>query len=305
MDYGAWKLFIDAAEFGSLSKVALAYGTSQPHISRRISDLERDCGGRLFQRTGRGVVLTELGQRIAPNVRAWLASSDQLANEVRTSAGTPIGKVRIATLPSTAHPLLSTLHKRLKEGYPLIQLIVQEGQGAQLETWLEEGSVDLAILYRTSATPKNGDTYLVETSTYLVSAVGDPLTSRPTVRFSALHNLPLVLFCRPSSWRDHLDQIGAERAISLNVVLEAESLNLQTHIVSEGGIYALLGPYAIANASKDCRLQSSKLVDPVVTRHIALAMSRHGTLTLACRTVMQLAREIAKSGAAGLGRTRT
>jgi len=305
VDYGAWKLFIDAAEFGSLSKVALAYGTSQPHISRRISDLERDCGGRLFQRTGRGVVLTELGQRIAPNVRAWLASSDQLANEVRTSAGTPIGKVRIATLPSTAHPLLSTLHKRLKEGYPLIQLIVQEGQGAQLETWLEEGSVDLAILYRTSATPKNGDTYLVETSTYLVSAVGDPLTSRPTVRFSALHNLPLVLFCRPSSWRDHLDQIGAERAISLNVVLEAESLNLQTHIVSEGGIYALLGPYAIANASKDCRLQSSKLVDPVVTRHIALAMSRHGTLTLACRTVMQLAREIAKSGAAGLGRTRT
>ena len=303
MDYAAWKLFIDAAEFGSLSKVALAYGTSQPHISRRISDLERDCGGRLFQRTGRGVVLTELGQRIAPNVRAWLASSDQLANEVRTSARTPIGKVRIATLPSTAHPLLSTLHKRLKEQFPLIQLVVQEGQGAQLETWLEEGSVDLAILYRTSAKPKNGDTYLVETSTYLVSAVGDPLTSRPTVRFSALHNLPLVLFCRPSGWRDHLDQISTERKISLNVVLEAESLNLQTHIVSEGGIYALLGPYAIANASKDCRLQSSKLVDPVVTRHIALAMSRHGTLTLACRTVMQLAREIAKSGAAGLKRT--
>jgi DNA-binding transcriptional LysR family regulator len=304
MDYAAWKLFIDAAEFGSLSKVAVAYGTSQPHISRRISALERDCGGRLFQRTGRGVALTELGQRIAPNVRAWLTSSDQLADEVRASAGTPIGKVRIATLPSTAHPLLSTLHKRLKEQYPLIQLVVQEGQGAQLETWLEEGSVDLAILYRTSATPKNGDTYLVETSTYLVSAVDDPLTSRPTVRFSALHNLPLVLFCRPSSWRDHLEQISAERKISLNVVLEAESLNLQTHIVSGGGIYALLGPYAIANASKDCRLRSSKLVDPVVTRHIALAMSRHGTLTLACRTVMQLAREIAKSGAAGLRRTR-
>lgn len=304
MDYAAWKLFVDAAEFGSLSKVAVAYGTSQPHISRRISELERDCGGRLFQRTGRGVVLTELGRRIAPRVRAWLASSDQLANEVRASAGTPIGKVRIATLPSTAHPLLSTLHRRLKKQYPLIQLVVQEGQGAQLETWLEEGSVDLAILYRTNATPKNGDIYLVETSTYLVSAAGDPLTSRPTVRFSALNNLPLVLFCRPSSWRDHLEQISAERKISLNVVLEAESLNLQTHTVSEGGLYALLGPYAITNASKDCRLQSSKLVDPVVTRHIALAMSRHGTLTLASRTVMQLAKDIAKSGAAGLRRIR-
>ena len=177
-----------------------------------------------------------------------------------------------------------------------------EDFGAQLETWLEDGSVDLAILYRTSSAPKNADTYLVETSTYLVSAAGDPLTSRPTVRFSALHNLPLVHFCRPSSWRDHLEQIGAERGVSLNVALEADSLSLQTHIVSQGGIYALLGPYAIAAASKDCRLQSSKLVDPVVTRHIALAMSRHANPTLAFRTVMQITREIAKSGAAGLRR---
>ena len=302
MEYAAWKLFIDAAELGSLSKVALAYGTSQPHISRRISELEQECGGRLFERTGRGVILTELGQRIAPKVRAWLASTDELTNDVRTSAGTPIGKVRIGSLPSTAHPLVSTLHKRLKERYPLIALSVREGQGAQLETWLEDGSVDLAILYRTGASPANGDTYLVETSTYLVSAAGDPLTSRKTVPFSALHNLPLVLFCRPSSWRNHLEQISAERKISLTVALEADSLSLQTHIVSAGGIYALLGPYAIAAASKDCHLQSSKLVEPVVTRHIALAMSRHGSMTLACRTVMQVVREIAKSGAAGLRR---
>jgi LysR family transcriptional regulator, nitrogen assimilation regulatory protein len=302
MEYADWKLFIDAAELGSLSKVAVAYGTSQPHISRRISELEQECGGRLFQRTGRGVVLTELGQRIAPKVRAWLASTDQLANDVRTSAGTPIGKVRIGSLPSTAHPLVSTLHKRLKQRYPLVQLVVREGQGSQLETWLEDGSVDLAILYRTSGSPKNADTYLVETSTYLVGAAGDPLTSGPTVRFAKLHNLPLVLFCRPSSWRNQLEQISAERGVSLNVALEADSLSLQTHIVSDGGIYALLGPYAIAAASKDCRLQSSKLVDPVVTRHIALAMSCHGSLTPACRTVMQITREIAKSAAAGLRR---
>ena len=302
LDYAAWKLFIEAAELGSLSKVALAYGTSQPHISRQIGQLEKECGGRLFQRTGRGVVLTELGQRIVPKVRAWMASTEQLANDVRASAGTPIGKVRIGSLPSTAHPLVSTLYKRLKERYPLIQLAVREGQGAQLETWLEDGSVDLAILYRTSLMPKNGDTYIVETSTYLVSAHIDPLTMRLTVPFSALNNLPLVLFCRPSSWRNHLEEISAERGISLNVVLEADSLSLQTQIVSEGGVYALLGPYAVDALSKQSRLQSSKLVAPVVTRHIALAMSRHGNMTLACRTVMQVAREIAKSGAAGLRR---
>lgn len=300
MDYAAWKLFIEAAELGSLSKVAMAYATSQPQISRRISELEKECGGRLFQRTGRGVVLTELGQRVAPQIRAWLASTEQLANDVRTSAGTPIGTVRIGSLPSTAHPLVTTLYYRLKKRYPLIQLAVREGQGAQLETWLEDGSVDLAILYRSTPSPKSSDTYLVETPTYLVGSQGDTLTSRPTVPFSALHNLPLVLFCRPSTWRNRLEQLSTEQGITLNVTLEADSLSLQTHVVADGNIYALLGPYAIAAASREYRLQSSRIVDPPVTRHIAVALSRHGELTLACRTVMQITREIASSGAAGL-----
>jgi DNA-binding transcriptional LysR family regulator len=300
MDYTAWRLFIDAVELGSLSKVALAYGTSQPHISRQISELERQCGGRLFQRTGRGVAVTELGRRVAPKVRAWLASTEQLSNDVRTSAGTPIGTVRIGSLPSTAHPLITTLYYRLKKRHPLVHLVVREGQGAQLETWLEEGSVDLAILYRTGPTPRHGDTYLVETATHLVGAEGDALTSRPTVPFAALDRLPLVLFCRPSSWRNQLEQLSAEHGVALNVVLEADSLSLQTQVAADGGIYALLGPYAIAAAARSCRLQSSKIVDPTIPRHIALAMSRHGEMTLACRTVMQIAREIASSGAAGL-----
>jgi LysR family transcriptional regulator, nitrogen assimilation regulatory protein len=150
MDPAAWKIFIDAAELGSISKVAVTHGTSQPQISRLIGELERECGGRLFQRTGRGVLLTELGERIAPRIRAWLASTEQLANDVRNAAGTPIGKVRIGSLPSTAHPLLTTVCMRLKQKYPLINLAVREGQGAQLDTWLEEGSVDLAILFRVS-----------------------------------------------------------------------------------------------------------------------------------------------------------
>lgn len=296
MDYAAWKIFLEAAELGSLSKVAVAYGASQPHVSRQISELETECGGRLFQRTGRGVLLTELGQRILPKVRAWLTTTEQLENDIRSSAGTPIGKVRIASLPSTAHPLVTTLYYQLRERFPLIQLSVREGQGALLETWLDDGSVDLALLYRFSPTPKNGDTYLVEAPTYLVSAPGDALTANPTVPFSLLHNLPLVTFCRPSNWRNHLDLMAVERGVSLNVALEADSISLQTHIVADGGMYALLGPQAITTASKYCDLQSSMVVSPTVKRYIALAMSRHGQLTPACKTVMQLIREIVNSG---------
>jgi len=146
MDYDSWRLFIDAIELGSLSKVAVAYGTSQPHVSRQIGELERECGGRLFQRTGRGVVLTDLGQRVAPKVRAWLASTDQLANDIHTTAGKPIGRVRLGILPSAGHPLVTTLCRRLHELYPLVHLTVREGQGAA-ETHLSKLTSNRYFVY--------------------------------------------------------------------------------------------------------------------------------------------------------------
>jgi LysR family nitrogen assimilation transcriptional regulator len=296
MEYSSWKLFLDAADLGSLSKAAAAYMTSQPHISRQISALEQECGGRLFQRTGRGVVLTEMGQRIAPMVRAWLASTDQLAADIRSTSGTPVGTVRIGTLPSMAHPLVSTLYYTIKERYPLVRLIVREGQGAQLETWLEDGSVDLAILYRYSGSDSGDDISLIETATHLVGARGDPLLSGDKIPFAALHKLPLVLFCRPSVWRDRLDQIAAAQRVSLNVALEADSLRLQTQVIANGDGYGLLGSYAIIAAPERADLQWSRIVKPEIPRRVSLSMSKHGHPSLAIRTVMNVAQEIVKEG---------
>lgn len=295
MDYDAMKLFLEAAELGSLSKVAAARGLSQPQVSRRISDLEQTCGGSLFQRTGRGVALSELGLRIAPKVRSWIAATDQLSNDIQTTAGRPIGTVRIGILPSTAHPLVSTLYYQLRERFPLVQLHVREGLGASLEHWLDDGIVDLAILYRFDTQPRSGDIILKRSDTFLIGPTGDALTSQATVPFSALHQLPLVTFCRPNSWRDTLDRICLAQGVDLNIVAQADSLILQMHVVANGGAYALLGPYAIAAASGEQRFQASRMVDPAIPRRIALAMSPHGELTLAARTVMQLTKEIARN----------
>jgi DNA-binding transcriptional LysR family regulator len=294
MHYALLKLFVDVAELGSLTKVALAHGSTQPQVSRQIGELEKECGGRLFQRTGRGVVLTELGQRIEPKVRKWLSETDQLASDIKSTAGTPIGTVRIGIIPSAAHPLISTLYYRLQEKYPHVKLVVREGQGAQLDNWLEAGSVDLAILYRHTRQPANGDIYLIETKTYLVGAAGDALTARSSVPFATLHELPLVLFCRPNKWRDRLDELAAAHGVRLNVAAEADSLILQTEIVKHGGIYALLGPYAVSAELQAGRIRTALVDDADLRRYIALAMSRHGQLTLACRVVMELIQEIVR-----------
>lgn len=294
MNHAALKLFIDVAELGSLTKTALLHRTTQPHISRQISELERECGGRLFQRTGRGVVLTALGEQVMPRVRAWLADTDQLFSDIKKASDTPVGTVRIGVLPSTAHPLVSTLYERLKDSFPLVKLVVREGQGSQLESWLENGLVDLALVFRHGAQPREGETWLIKTDTYLVGGAGDKLTRKPTIAFNKLDGLPLVQFCRPNSWRDQLDELGRLNGITINTAMEADSLTLQTEIVSRGGCYAVLGPYAIAEGLRTKRLQASRIVEPDMTRYIALTMSRHAASTLALRSVKQLILDIVK-----------
>ena len=67
-----FRLFLEVAEVGSLTKVAAQRQTVQSHISRQISELEKQCGAALFKRTGRGVSLTEYGAHVAQRVRLWM-----------------------------------------------------------------------------------------------------------------------------------------------------------------------------------------------------------------------------------------
>ena len=215
-------------------------------------------------------------QRVAPKVRAWLASTDQLANDIHTAAGKPIGRVRLGILPSAAHPLVSTLCRRLQERYPLVQLSVREGQGAQLETWLEDGSLDLAILFRHTVTPRNGDVYLVETPTYLVSADGDALTAKSTVPFPKLHQSSAGPVLSPQQLARSPGRDRAERGVTFNVALEADSLALQTHMVAGGGMYALLGAYAVGGSQGAALLQSRSSSSPRQASHRARDVATRG-----------------------------
>jgi len=128
MNHEVWKTFVDVCELGSLSKVALLHGISQPQVSRQMKAIEEAFNCQLFIRTGRGVELTDLGKRIEPEVRSWLQHTEQLENSIRNTSGIPIGKVKLAILPSTAAPWLSEVYKIAKERYPGIQLEVREAQ---------------------------------------------------------------------------------------------------------------------------------------------------------------------------------
>jgi LysR family nitrogen assimilation transcriptional regulator len=289
MNVTSVRLFLEVAEAGSLSKVAARRQTVQSHVSRQISDFEGDFGGPLFRRTGRGVTLTELGERAVPRLRAWLLETERLSQELREESGKLMGEVRLGVIPSAAHPLMTRLFERLQREHPGVRLNIAEAQGAELNAMLDGGAVDMAILFRFNRPSGTDEKLLSVAHTYLIAAPGDALTQEPTVNFARLEGLRLVLPRRPSHWRNALDEAARSLGFSLRPVAEVDSLTIQKELVAHTpSLYSVMGPYSIAEELRRGRLRASKLVKPDLLRHVTLAFPKQGKLSPACRTAAEI-----------------
>lgn len=176
-----WHLFVKVADVGSVSGAALALDLPLSVVSRNVAQLERDAGARLFQRTGRGVVLTEFGQGVYPRIRTLIVEAEALADEMLTRKGMPIGDVRFGMLPSTVPVLAGRLFTEVRNKWPQVRLHLTEGSSAQLEEWLIQGRLDIAILLREDA-EKPGETVIDRIPLYLVVPSAHPLRARVDAR---------------------------------------------------------------------------------------------------------------------------
>jgi DNA-binding transcriptional LysR family regulator len=290
------RLFLEVAEAGSLSKVAARRQTVQSHISRQITDFEAGFGGRLFRRTGRGVVLTEFGERAVARLRPWLQETERLSEDLRSESGHLRGEVRLGIIPSAAHPLMTRLFERLQLEHPGVHMSIAEAQGAELDAMLDSGAVDLAVLFRFHRPSARDERLLCVAHTFLVSRPGDELTREPTLNFSRLSGLRLVLPRRPSHWRDALDETARSLGFKLQAVAEADSLTVQKELVANTPqLYSILGPFSVTAELQSGRLQATRLVRPDLCRHVTLALPKQGKLSPACRVVAETVQQLVES----------
>lgn len=287
-----WTLFIKVAELGSLTRTAAALDIPQSVISRQIGALERECRTRLFRRTGRGVVLTDFAAQIFPRVQALLAHADRLSDEIRTSSGEPVGEVRLGLLPTIVSIHAGQLCRLVSERFPKVRLHLVEGSSVQLEDWLDQGRLDLALLLREDDVKTPDERTLRRMCLSLIGPRDDPVVQGPTMSFQQLAGLPLVLPAAPHLLRGRLKALAAQHQVKLDVAVEADSVRLQQEIVAAGGGYAIL---AASPGPDSDRFSVAKIVNPELPRRIVLSASLLRPGTLASDVISKLVVEMFKA----------
>jgi DNA-binding transcriptional LysR family regulator len=300
-DLHKWRAFVAIGELGSLTRAALYLDSNQSLLSRQLNALERECGVRLFNRTGRGVELSEVGERLFPQVKSLLSDAERLEREIRGEVQQPTGRVTLGILPSIGQTLIGKLFTDLRERHPAIRLKVLEGSSGQVEEWLADARVDIAILYRYGASLPEMEQSLAVVDSYLIGAPGDKVTAAASVAFHALDDLPFILPSAPNGLRTALDAVARQHRISLAPVIEADSLPLQRLLASTERLYTVLPLHAVWSEVQEGRLQAAKIVDPAFQRIVAMATARSkGPARAVSAVTSRIAAIVEEMGRAGM-----
>jgi len=121
-DWNKARAFLVTAEEGSLSAAARALGMAQPTLGRQVDALERELGITLFQRVGRGLVLTPNGVELLDHVRAMGDAANRVALTAFGQSQSIEGTICISASETYAAMLLPPIIKKLRVAEPKIRI---------------------------------------------------------------------------------------------------------------------------------------------------------------------------------------
>jgi LysR family nitrogen assimilation transcriptional regulator len=143
--------FVRVAESGSISAAARSLGLAQPALSRSVRALEVGLRAHLFRRNGRGVQLTERGERFFDHALGVLRGIEAAARSVRDEASEFEGHLAIGLTPSIGKSLVPPLVRRFVAECPGATLALAEAVSSTLYEKLLSGRLDFAVLLNASA----------------------------------------------------------------------------------------------------------------------------------------------------------
>ena len=112
--------FVRSAETGNFSAAARRLALTPAAVSRNVAQLERNLGVKLFQRSTRGLTLTEAGVRFLQSVRVGLDNIQGAIADITVNAGQPAGVLKLSAAPGFGRDYLLPLMPAFLERYPAV-----------------------------------------------------------------------------------------------------------------------------------------------------------------------------------------
>ncbi len=240
-DWNHARTFLMVAEQGSLSAAARVMGVSQPTLGRQVSSFEEELKLTLFERMGKGLVLTESGQRLYEYVKKMSDAAEQFSLVANGQSNDVAGDVCISLSQLDAYFRFPPLWPKFKEFAPKIRLELEVSN--QISD-LKGRQADVAIRYKR---PEQADLIIKKLGTEAVFLYGhrDYVASFEDKPPNQVSNLNLIGFDQTDQMKNYLEGLGWQlRKEQFSFLCENQLVQWQ--LVQQGGALAFLPDHIAA-----------------------------------------------------------
>jgi DNA-binding transcriptional LysR family regulator len=289
------RFFETVADLGHLGRAAQQVGRSQPALTKCIQRLEDAVGSPLFERAGRGIRLTPVGDVLLARCRLLRSASDEALREVRDFAQGSAGQVTLGSGPIAAEHLVPELCRAVLADAPRVKMDVVVGPSWDLRSQLRQGKLDLLVGLALDSDPELVSHPLVEDVVVVAADRHHPLFRRSRVQMQALLEYGWALPSAHIPSRQWLDLAFSARGLPApDVRLESGSIALLPRMVARTELLTFVSRHTLA-LERGGALREVKLQATTLRRNLGVTRRREGYLSPAGQRVLALLRQRGKS----------
>jgi LysR family transcriptional regulator, carnitine catabolism transcriptional activator len=266
------RAFLLVAQHRSFTRAAGALFITPSGLSVLIKELEKQLGGRLFDRTTRQVALTASGTELLTAVQHNLHELDKSLSRIARTEGAVGPSLSMGAPPLWAAGVAQAI-KAFRPRRPELRLQVFDGDSGTILGKVESGELDMGLGFFFKHVPGIRRVPLFRFSLIVIRANPGRVSSRPTASWTSLKGERFVTLQPSVPLQQFVDRNLAKAGISYQPGLVLNNLYTQIAMVQAGEGIAVVPSFAL----QECRtrgLLMSSLVNPTV--HLDFYQIRKG-----------------------------
>lgn len=230
MTFHQLEIFDAVVEQLSITEAARKIRISQPSVSKQLRFLERECGLKLYVKSGRGIKITDEGRLLQTAAKPILKQMEELRgsflNRVAEARATTL---RVGSTPSPGAFFLPGVLKSFVKLHPKIHPTLRTGYPDAIKAMVLNGEVDVAVTTICSGHPQIVEESIASEEIIAVVSAKHALASKRRLAESELAKVPFIM-TTDGRIAQEIKKIG----LRLNVVMWCESVDLKKAAVQAG-----------------------------------------------------------------------
>lgn len=293
MNFRQIKYFVAVAQELNFGRAALALNISQPPLTRQIQQLEEEIGAPLFERTAKGVTLTQAGELLLQESLNIQSLVEQAVERTQRAAQGKLGRIDVGIFGSGVLSMIPRLLLRFRTAYPDVNIVLHAMNKTEQIEALRQHRITIGFNRMLEPIP-DIRIELVKMEPLLVALPeGHPLAAEEAIPLAALKSHPMVMFptgvkpnfidrvmelCRQEGFQPKVSQEAGDAVTGVALVASGFGLALvpesATSLRLPGVVYRPLknAPHAVVDLSCIYRQDD---VSPILAAFLEIVRSHN------------------------------